>query len=122
MSPGVAGLLTTPLTALQPCSSAPSGVVSRPDASSVKFVSAGGTECFVARDHGAAAIVKALDKVEAMRCILCLHETVTTGAADGYYRMAERPASTLLHLGPGLANALAGRSHSVLGSSSSRQR
>ncbi len=42
-----------------------------------------------------------------MRCILCLHETVTTGAADGYYRMAGKPASTLLHLGPGLANALA---------------
>jgi len=51
--------------------------------------------------------VAALDKVEAMRCILCLHETVTTGAADGYYRMAGKPASTLLHLGPGLANALA---------------
>src|SRR5579859_4459360 len=52
-------------------------------------------------------VVAALDKTDAMRCILCLHETVTTGAADGYYRMAEKPASTLLHLGPGLANALA---------------
>ena len=51
--------------------------------------------------------VAALDKVDAMRCILCLHETVTTGAADGYYRMTGKPASTLLHLGPGLANALA---------------
>ena len=51
--------------------------------------------------------VAALDRVEGMRCVLCLHETVTTGAADGYYRMAEKPASTLLHLGPGLANALA---------------
>jgi acetolactate synthase-1/2/3 large subunit len=51
--------------------------------------------------------VAALDKVEGMRCVLCLHETVTTGAADGYYRMAGKPASTLLHLGPGLANALA---------------
>lgn len=51
--------------------------------------------------------VAALDKVDALRCVLCLHETVTTGAADGYYRMAGKPASTLLHLGPGLANALA---------------
>jgi acetolactate synthase-1/2/3 large subunit len=51
--------------------------------------------------------VTALDRIDGMRCILCLHETVTTGAADGYYRMAGKPASTLLHLGPGLANALA---------------
>jgi acetolactate synthase-1/2/3 large subunit len=51
--------------------------------------------------------VAALDKVDGMRCVLCLHETVTTGAADGYYRMTGKPASTLLHLGPGLANALA---------------
>lgn len=41
-----------------------------------------------------------------MRSVLCLHECVATGAADGYWRMAERPASTLLHLGPGLANGL----------------
>ncbi|HET7085856.1 MAG TPA: acetolactate synthase large subunit [Rhizomicrobium sp.] len=51
--------------------------------------------------------VAALDKIAGMRCVLCLHETVTTGAADGYYRMADKPASTLLHLGPGLANGLA---------------
>jgi acetolactate synthase I/II/III large subunit len=51
--------------------------------------------------------VAALDKVDEMRCVLCLHETVTTGAADGYYRMTGKPASTLLHLGPGLANAMA---------------
>lgn len=51
--------------------------------------------------------VAALDRVDGMRCVLCLHETVTTGAADGYWRMTNRPASTLLHLGPGLGNALA---------------
>lgn len=51
--------------------------------------------------------VAALDRVDGMRCVLCLHETVTTGAADGYYRMTGKPASTLLHLGPGLGNALA---------------
>jgi acetolactate synthase-1/2/3 large subunit len=32
---------------------------------------------------------------------------VVTGAADGYARMAGKPAATLLHLGPGLANGLA---------------
>ena len=43
---------------------------------------------------------------EGMRAILALFEGVVTGAADGYWRMADRPASTLLHLGPGLANGL----------------
>ena len=42
-----------------------------------------------------------------MRCVLGLFEGVVTGAADGYYRMTGKPASTLLHLGPGLANGLA---------------
>lgn len=42
-----------------------------------------------------------------MRSILCLFEGVATGAADGWYRMKDSPASTLLHLGPGLANGLA---------------
>ncbi len=43
----------------------------------------------------------------AMKSVLCLFEGVATGAADGYFRMAETPAATLLHLGPGLANGLA---------------
>jgi acetolactate synthase-1/2/3 large subunit len=51
--------------------------------------------------------VAALDRLPGMRCVLGLFEGVVTGAADGYYRMAERPAATLLHLGPGLANGLA---------------
>lgn len=42
-----------------------------------------------------------------MRSVLCLFEGVATGAADGWYRMKDQPASTLLHLGPGLANGLA---------------
>ncbi|MBI4889904.1 MAG: acetolactate synthase large subunit [Acidobacteria bacterium] len=50
--------------------------------------------------------VSALDRVPAMRGVLCLQETVCAGAADGYARMSGRPAATLLHLGPGLANAL----------------
>jgi acetolactate synthase-1/2/3 large subunit len=51
--------------------------------------------------------VTALDRVEGMRCILGLFEGVVTGAADGYARMTDNPAATLLHLGPGLGNGLA---------------
>lgn len=51
--------------------------------------------------------VAALDRVDGMRCVLCLFEGGATGAADGYARMAEKPAATLLHLGPGMANGLA---------------
>ncbi len=51
--------------------------------------------------------VAALDSVPQMRSVLCLFEGVVTGAADGYGRIAGKPAATLLHLGPGLANGLA---------------
>jgi len=47
-----------------------------------------------------------MDSVSGIRAVLGLHETVCSGAADGYGRMARRPAMTLLHLGPGLANGL----------------
>jgi acetolactate synthase-1/2/3 large subunit len=50
--------------------------------------------------------VAALDRVGGMRPVLCLFEGVCSGAADGYARMTGRPAATLLHLGPGLANGL----------------
>src|SRR3954470_24591293 len=52
-------------------------------------------------------LVAALDRKPRMRCVLGLFEGVVTGAADGYARMADKPAATLLHLGPGLANGLA---------------
>ena len=51
--------------------------------------------------------VAALDDVPAMHSVLALFEGVATGAADGYARLAGRPAATLLHLGPGLGNGLA---------------
>jgi acetolactate synthase-1/2/3 large subunit len=51
--------------------------------------------------------VAALDRVEGMRVVLGLFEGAVTGMADGYGRMAEKPAAPLLHLGPGLANGLA---------------
>lgn len=52
-------------------------------------------------------IVAGFDHVKEIRGVLCLFEGVCTGAADGYARMAGKPAATLLHLGPGLANGLA---------------
>ncbi len=51
--------------------------------------------------------VASLDSTPEMRAVLCLFEGVATGAADGYGRMAGKPAAVLLHLGPGLANGLA---------------
>ncbi len=63
--------------------------------------------CFANPGTSEMHFVAALDKKPQMRCILGLFEGVVTGAADGYARMAEKPAATLLHLGPGLANGLA---------------
>ena len=62
--------------------------------------------CFTNPGTSEMHFVAALDSVSGMRCVLGLFEGVATGAADGYYRVAGRPASTLLHLGPGLANGL----------------
>jgi acetolactate synthase-1/2/3 large subunit len=68
---------------------------------------AGGVDvCFMNPGTSEMQFVSALDRVPAMRGVLCLQETVCAGAADGYARMTGRPAATLLHLGPGLANAL----------------
>src|SRR5512133_1909467 len=63
--------------------------------------------CFANPGTSEMHFVAALDRKPQMRCILGLSEGVVTGAADGYARMADKPAATLLHLGPGLANGLA---------------
>jgi acetolactate synthase I/II/III large subunit len=63
--------------------------------------------CFANPGTSEMHFVAALDAVPEMRGILCLFEGVATGAADGYGRMAGRPAAVLLHLGPGLGNGLA---------------
>lgn len=69
---------------------------------------AGGVDlCFSNPGTSEMHFVAALDRVEGMRCVLGLFEGVVTGAADGFARMAGRPAATLLHLGPGLGNGLA---------------
>ncbi len=71
------------------------------------LVGAGVDVCFANPGTSEMHFVAALDDVPAMRGVLCLFEGVVTGAADGYGRVAERPAATLLHLGPGLGNGLA---------------
>jgi acetolactate synthase-1/2/3 large subunit len=71
------------------------------------LVDAGVDVCFANPGTSEMHFVAALDDVPAMRGVLCLFEGVVTGAADGYGRVAGRPATTLLHLGPGLGNGLA---------------
>jgi acetolactate synthase I/II/III large subunit len=74
----------------------------------VRTLVEGGVDvCFANPGTSEMHFVAALDRVEGMRCVLGLFEGVVTGAADGYFRMKGTPASTLLHLGPGLANGLA---------------
>lgn len=71
------------------------------------LVDAGVDVCFMNPGTSEMHFVAALDDVPEMRGVLALFEGVATGAADGYSRMAGRPAATLLHLGPGLGNGLA---------------
>jgi acetolactate synthase-1/2/3 large subunit len=71
------------------------------------LVGSGVSVCFGNPGTSEMHFVAALDDVPEMRAVLCLFEGCTTGAADGYARMTDRPAATLLHLGPGLTNALA---------------
>ena len=75
--------------------------------------------CFANPGTTEMPLVVALDAAPGIRAVLGLFEGVCTGAADGFARMAGRPALTLLHLGPGLANGLANlhnarRAHSPL--------
>jgi acetolactate synthase I/II/III large subunit len=71
------------------------------------LVASGVDTCFANPGTSEMHFVAALDRVPGIRCVLALFEGVATGAADGYARIAGRPAVTLLHCGPGLANGLA---------------
>src|SRR6202522_1056449 len=74
----------------------------------IRTLLAGGVDtCFSNPGTSEIHIVAALDRITEIRCVLGLFEGVATGAADGYARMAEKPACTLLHLGPGIGNGLA---------------
>ncbi len=71
------------------------------------LVDAGVEVCFSNPGTSEMHFVAALDDEPRMRAVLALFEGVATGAADGYARMADKPAATLLHLGCGLGNGLA---------------
>ncbi|HJQ47822.1 MAG TPA: acetolactate synthase large subunit [Amycolatopsis sp.] len=71
------------------------------------LVDCGVDVCFSNPGTSEMHFVAALDSVPEMRGVLGLFEGVVTGAADGYARIAGKPAATLLHLGPGLGNGLA---------------
>lgn len=71
------------------------------------LASAGVNVCFANPGTSEMHMVQAIDGVSEMRAILCLFEGVCTGAADGYARMKDSPACTLLHLGAGLGNGIA---------------
>jgi acetolactate synthase I/II/III large subunit len=62
--------------------------------------------CFANPGTSEMHFVAALDRIPGMHCVLGLQENIVTGMADGYYRIAGKPACTLLHCGPGLANGL----------------
>lgn len=72
----------------------------------VKTMLASGLDtCFANPGTSEMHFVAALDQHPEMRCVLCLFEGGTSGAADGYFRMARKPAATMLHLAPGFGNA-----------------
>jgi acetolactate synthase-1/2/3 large subunit len=71
------------------------------------LVGSGVDTCFMNPGTSEMHFVAALDSVPEMGAVLALFEGVATGAADGYARMADRPAAVLLHLGPGLGNGIA---------------
>ncbi len=71
------------------------------------LLASGVDTCFANPGTSEMHFVAALDHIPGMRSVLTLFEGIATGACDGYYRMARKPACSLLHLGPGLANGVA---------------
>jgi acetolactate synthase-1/2/3 large subunit len=71
------------------------------------LASSGIDTCFANPGTSEMHFVAALDQIPGLHCVLGLQENVVTGMADGYYRITGKPAATLLHCGPGLANGLA---------------
>lgn len=83
------------------------------------LIAAGVDTCFTNPGTSEMHFVHAIGSEPLMHSVLALFEGVCTGAADGYARMSGKPACTLLHLGPGLANGTANihnarRSHSPM--------
>lgn len=70
------------------------------------LLGAGVDTCFANPGTSEMHFVGALDRIPGIHCVLGLQENIVTGMADGYYRIARKPACTLLHCGPGLANGM----------------
>lgn len=70
------------------------------------LLNSGVDTCFANPGTSEMHFVGALDRIPGMHCVLGLQENIVTGMADGYYRIARKPACTLLHCGPGLANGM----------------
>src|SRR5436305_352120 len=94
-------------TGLGDCSTASSTRVNAAEGLLRTGAAAGVRVCFANAGTSELPLVAALDRVPEVRAVLGLFEGVCTGAADGYGRMAGRPALTLSHLGPGLGNGVA---------------
>jgi acetolactate synthase-1/2/3 large subunit len=71
------------------------------------LVASGIEVCFSNPGTSEMQLVSAIGNHDGMRAILCLYEGVASGAADGYARMSDKPALTLLHLGSGFSNSMA---------------
>lgn len=72
-----------------------------------ELAASGVDTCFANPGTTELDLVRGLEGLQDIRCVIGLQENVCTGAADGYGRMTGRPATTLLHLGPGFANGIA---------------
>lgn len=77
------------------------------------LIDSGVEVCFANPGTSELQLVSAIGDQEGMRAILCLFEGVVSAAADGYARMAEKPALTLLHLGSGYANSMANQHNAM---------
>jgi acetolactate synthase-1/2/3 large subunit len=71
------------------------------------LVASGVEVCFANPGTSEMQLVSAIGNKEEMRAVLCLFEGVVSGAADGYARMSDKPAVTLLHVGSGFSNSMA---------------
>jgi acetolactate synthase I/II/III large subunit len=70
------------------------------------LLASGVDTCFANPGTSEMHFVAALDQIPGMKCVLGLQENIVTGMADGYFRIARKPACTLLHCSPGLANGM----------------
>ena len=99
------GRSSGPYTSLKNCFGGPK-VKTGSDVVVETLADAGIDVCFVNPGTTEMWLVKSIASESRVRSVLALHETVCSGACDGYARLRRKPAACLLHMGPGLANAI----------------